>query len=474
MGLFCTALWMGAAIAQKNPSESGPARSEYAIDPRIQEITAEISEERITATLKHLESFGTRNLLSSDTDPSHGTGAARRWIFLEMQSYSPRLRLRFDTYRVKKQGARLVRNVELNNVVAVLPGMKHPERQILVTGHYDTLAIVKKAASATSKGAVPADPENEPSTTDWEKSAESPIAPGVTDDGSGVAVVMELARVLSQREFDATLVFIAFSGEEEGLIGSSLYAAKAEESAENIEAVLNNDIVGSDVSGDGRRENRRVNLYSAGPEDSSSRAVARLVKEIGERYAPGFHVNLIFRPDRFARGGDHTPFNAAGFAGVRLTSPAEFFDNQHTVTDTFQNTSPAYVTRVARVNAAAAAELALAPAPPAVTRIATTGAQKGHAVPRIARGKSGYDAVLRWAPGEKDVSVQGYAIVMRSTLAPLWEKEIFVGDALEHTFSDLPIDDLIFGVKAIGPGGNASPVSAYVMTPFEVKKIETY
>ncbi len=446
------------------------AQAEFAVNPKIQSIVEAVSEERISATLKHLEAFGTRNLLSSDTDATHGIGAARRWIFSEFQSYSPRLQVRFDSYRVKKQGIRIVRDVELNNVVAVLPGVKHPERRILITGHYDSLAIVKLPAPATPS----ADPENEPPTTDWEKSAESAIAPGVTDDGSGVAVAMELARVMSTREFDATLVFVAFSGEEEGLVGSSLYARKAKDAAENIEAVLNNDIVGSDASGDGRRENRRINVYSADPVDSRSRSLARLIKQTAERYLPGMDVNLVFRADRFARGGDHTPFDEAGYAAVRFTAPAENFHNQHSVTDTFANTSPAYATLVAKVNAAAAAELALGPAPPIVTRVPSTGEQAGHVLPRIARGKSGYDAVLRWTPAEKDAPLAGYAILMRSTLAPFWEKRLRVGNVVEYTFPDLPIDDLVLGVEAIDPEGNSSPVSAYVMAPRQIKPIETY
>ena len=435
-----------------------------------------VSEERIAATLKRLETFGTRNLLSADADPEHGTGAARRWIFAQLQAANPRLQVRYDTYRVKKHG-RVIHDVELNNVVAVLPGIKHPERQVLITAHYDTIAIVYKPAPTPPPGDDLLPEEKNPiPVLDPDKSAVSPIAPGVTDDGSGVALVLELARVLSQHEFDATLVFIAFSGEEEGLVGSTLYAAKAKAANSKIEAVLNNDIIGSDASGDGRRATRAINVYSGDPDDSPSRAIARYIKEVGERYVPAMQVSLVFRADRFARGGDHTPFDQAGYAAVRFTTPTENFQNQHTVTDTFANTSPSLTALVAKVNAAAAGSLAMAPAAPLVTRELKTGENKGRIVPRISRGKSEYDAILRWSPGEPIAAgaLLGYAVVMRSTLAPYWEKELFVGNVLEYTFSNVSIDDLVIGVKAVGADGNSSPVSAYVMVTRPIEKIETY
>ncbi len=438
-----------------------------ALNPQIKAAVEGISQERITATLQHLETFGTRNLLSSDTDPEHGIGAARRWIAEQFRSCSPRLQVQFDSYRVKKHG-RIVHDVELNNVVAILPGARHPERQVIVSGHYDSIVMVKKPA-----GEVPADAELSQSV-DWEKTAETPIAPGVTDDGSGVAVVLELARVLSQQQFDATLVFVAFSGEEEGLIGSTLYATRVKAAGENIEAVLNNDIVGSEVSGNGQRDNRAVNLYSADPGDSLSRMVARYTKEIAERYQPEMKVNLVFRADRFARGGDQTPFEQAGYAAVRLTTTAENFANQHTVTDTFANTSPSYTTLVAKVNAAAAASLAIAPAPPITTREVKGGEQKGRRVPNLSRGKSGYDAVLRWTPGEKDADLLGYSVLMRSTLSPFWEKEVFVGNLVEYTLPNVSIDDVVFGVRAFDKQGDPSPVSAYVMVTRPLDKVETY
>lgn len=216
-----------------------------------------------------------------------------------------------------------------------------------------------------------------------------------------------------------------------------------------------------------------INVYSADPADSPSRTLARYIKEASERYFAAMKVNLVFRPDRFARGGDHTPFDQAGYAAVRFTTPTENFKNQHSATDTFANTSPAYTTLVAKVNAAAAASLALAPAAPQVTREVRTGENKGRIVPRISSGKAETDALLRWSPGEKDAGLLGYAVVSRSTLSPYWENEVFVGNVLEYRLPDVSIDDVVFGVKAIDRSGTASLVAPYVMVTRPIVKIET-
>jgi Zn-dependent M28 family amino/carboxypeptidase len=177
---------------------------------------------------------------------------------------------------------------------------------------------------------------------------------------------------MSQYEFDKSVVFIAFSAEEVGLLGSQAYAAKAKQEKMEIEAVLNNDIIGNDVAGNGRSGNNRLRVFSEGPEDSPSRSLARYTKEVAERYLPSITVDLVFRRDRFGRGGDHTSFNREGFAAVRLTTPSENYANQHTATDTFANASVPYTTRVARMNAAVLASLALAPKPPVVSRPRTS------------------------------------------------------------------------------------------------------
>jgi hypothetical protein len=419
-----------------------------AINPAVKTIVDAVSEERITATLQRLEGFGTRNSLSSATDPEHGVGAARKWIYEQFQSYSPGLQVRYDTWHVRTLPPRVVRDTDFVNVVAVLPGKLHPERQFLVTAHYDSLALVWDK------------PEDEGNfaKVNWVKTADAPIAPGVSDDGSGVAAVLELARVMSQYEFSNTIVFIAFAGEEEGLIGSTLYADNAHKEGMKIEGVLNNDIIGTDVGGDGRRNNRAVNVYSGDPNDSPSRTLARYVKSAAERYLPEMRVNLVFRDDRFGRGGDHTPFDRNGYAAVRLTTTTEDYSHQHSPSDTFANASPPYTTLAARVNAAALASLALSPPVPVVAR--------------IGRGKSGYDAALRWSRPEGASEIAGYLVTMRSTTAPEWEKAVSVGDVTEFTLANTPIDDVVFGVAAIGKDGNESLVAPWTMMRHPGEKIE--
>ena len=441
--------------------------SAKSVNPAVKRIVDAISEERIAAIEKKLESFETRDIYSDADHPARGIGAARRWIFEQFQSYNPRLQVSFDSYRVKKQ-KRVFRDVEIVNVVAVLPGTLNRERQILVAGHYDSLHLVRKPR--------PADPAAATDTPeiDEEKSAAMLLAPGVTDDASGTAAVMELARVMSQYEFEKTIVFVAFAGEEEGLLGSTLFAAKARSENRTIDAVLNNDIIGSELAGNGLLENRRIRVFSESPSDSLSRQLARYIRETAERYVPAMTVDLIFRHDRIDRGGDHTAFNYEGYAAVRFTTPAENYANQHTVTDTFANTSPGYAARVTRVNAAALASLALAPKAPVVTREIKSGANKGRIAPNIGRGKSRYAAHLKWTNENPEPDLAGYAIVSRATTAPYWEKEIFVGNVNEYVLEDVSIDDLIFGVKAIDKDGNESLVSAYVDSPRPKRVIEVY
>lgn len=437
---------------------------EKALNPKIVQILDEISEARIQATIERLQAFGTRNTLSNADDPEHGVGAARQWIFREFQSYSPRLQVRFDKYRVKKQGQRIFKDVDLWNVLAVLPGTKMPETQIFVSAHYDSLNMGNRPANAAPGRPAQLTPE------DFEKNASLP-APGACDDASGTAAVMELARVMSRYEFDKTLVFVSFAGEEQGLVGSTLEAARAKKEGAVIEAVLNNDIIGTDRSGSGRIGNGSVNIYSDEAIDSLNQQLSRYAKEIGERYLPAFQVNTIFAQDRLGRGGDHTPFQLEGFAAVRISTPNEIYANQHRDTDLLENMSVPYTARVARFNAAVAASLALAPKPPVVMRTPPAPASAApnaagaprRPTPMISRG-SGYDAVLEWKPAGAEDDIQGYVVVMRSTSAPYWEKEIYAGKVTKFTLKYVSIDDVKFGVKAIGAGGE-SMVAAYVFPP---------
>ncbi len=449
-----------ALLAQSPPS---------ARNPSVMKIVEAVSEERIAASMKKLESFGTRYILSEDS-PGRGIAAAQRWLFDEFKSYSPRLEVAYDTFTLKK-GPRIPRDVELANVVAVLPGTINKDRYIVVGGHYDSIALRRRApgARAPEEGAAPPPEEGSaPPAGEVE-----PLAPGVADNASGTAAVLELARVMSAFEFDKTLVFIAFSAEEVGLHGAASYAKKAKEQKLAIEAMLNNDIIGSDVAGNGRSANGRVRLFAEGPEDSPARSLARYVKEVGERYVPSMTVDLVFRRDRFGRGGDHTAFTREGFGAVRFTTASENYAHQHSATDTFANASVPYTARVTRMNAAVAASLALAPRTPVTRREpgaappAAQGQQRQRGM--LNRGRSGYDAALQWLYPAPEADLAGFAVVIRPTTSALWEREIFVGNVTQFTIPDLSIDDVVIGVKAIDKDGNQSLAATYEQGPFTIR-----
>ena len=410
---FVVLLTLGLAAFAQAPPKS--------IHPGVRKIVDEVSSERIAATMKKLGEFQTRHL----DMPGHE--AARAWIETELRSYSPRLQVRTDRWTVPKM-VRVKTAQEVANLVAVLPGKTEPATQILVTAHYDTIAF---------------------------PSGQNENAPGVTDNGSGTAEAMELARVLSQHEFDKTLVFAIFDGEEEALYGSTLHSMKAKADKTVIEAMLNNDIIGTDTSGNGYRATHVVNVYSGEPMDSGSRALARYVKEVAERYTPDMRAELVFRADRFGRGGDHTPFHQRGFAAVRFTTPAEQLTFQHTPNDNFENSSPPYTTRVAQINAAAAASLALAPAAP---KLATLG-----------RGESHYDADLKW---EAVPRAAGYSVLVRATTAPFWEREFPVGAVTHFILKNVSVDTIVIGVRAWTSDGVESLVSAYAIRERPDRDIE--
>jgi len=419
-----------AAFAQLTPDQ----------DPQISRLVGEVSEERLTDILSKLETFGTRNTMSSIDTPGRGIGAARQWIFDTVKGYSPRLQVSYDTYRIAKQG-RITRDVEARNILALLPGRS--PRRIYVSGHYDTVAIVGGQRDRNSSGAQQPATIAEPDAT----------APGVNDDGSGVALTMELARVFSQSglEFDATLVFMCHVAEEQGLMGAKLHAQKARREHIPIEAVLNNDIVGNDRGGNGIIDGASIRVYSEGPEDSPSRELARYVQRWAGRYVPSHRVRLLSRPDRFGRSGDHTGYTQYGFAAVGFRESRENFTRQHDARDTFEGVSPAYLAQNARVNAAAAASLALAPPAPLVVN------DKGQST--INRAPSGYDAHLQWkaSPG-----ASAYRIFWREAWGPDWQHEMLVGNTTEATLPNTLIDDLVFGVAAVDASGHESLVSPYI------------
>ena len=433
-----------ALVLLSVPAAAGAAPGE-AVDPRIAKALAAVSEERLAGLVRSLAGFETRHTLSRPDTPGRGIGAARDWIVAELGRVCPRLQVGFDTHQVARQGDRVTRDVELRNVVAVLPGRS--PRRVYVTAHYDSVAR-RRPAGAGGGG------------FDW--NAGDLPAPGANDDGSGTALVLELARVLCEGgiDFDATLVFAAFAGEEQGLVGAALHARAAAEQKLAVEAVLNSDIVGNARGGDGVFDSASLRVFSEGPEDSPSRQLARFVARQAAAYVPSRRVRLIARYDRFGRGGDHTPFQQRGFASVRFSESREDYSRQHTAADTPDGVSAPYLAGNARVVAAAAAVLALAPPAPGVV-------DGGR--PMLGRG-AGYDAQLRWkaSPG-----ATGYVVFWREAWGPDWQHERRVGAVTEVLLPGLSIDDHVFGVAAVGPGGHESLVSAYLNPARPERDVQT-
>lgn len=451
------------------------------IDPKIADLVAKVSAERLKATVETLQSFHTRNTLSRQDDPKQGIGAAAAWIHAQFVAAGPRLQVSFDDYDIPKQGDRIVRDTRVRNVMAILPGRR--PRRIYVSGHYDSLARVVRpagAAAASSAQPVAAPTEARPAATaatgqatqgqagpgqarpaadatggfDWGNADN--VAPGANDDGSGTALVMELARVFAQSgmEFDATIVFIALAGEEQGLVGAKLHAQKAAAEKIRIDGVFNNDMVGNSVGGNGIVDAESVRVFAEGPEDSPSRAMARYIQRIAARYVPSHVVRPIARHDRFGRGGDHTAFNQNGFAGVRITESNENYARQHTVDDLAEAVDAVYMARNSRVNVAAVATMAMAPEAPQVND------DRGR--PQLGRQPSGYDARLQWKASAGAVA---YRVYWREAWTPDWQHDVVVGNVTEFVLPNVSIDDYVFGVSAIGAGGHESVVSAYVNPP---------
>ena len=410
-------------------------------DARISKLITSISESRMEQLLRTLVGFGTRNTLSDATSATRGIGAARQWIFDEMKRSSSRLQVSFDTHQIPK-GGRITRDVELSNVVAILPG--RTPRRIYVSGHYDTVNLGAQGQAGLN------------TTGGTYNAADNADAPGADDDGSGTVLVMELARVFAESgmTFDATLVFTAVAGEEQGLIGARAHAKRVK--AENIpvQAVFNNDIVGGSVGGDGTVDGATIRLYSEGPEDSPSRSLAVFTQRVAARYVPSHRVRLMARRDRFGRGGDHTAWNLEGFAAVGFRESRENYGKQHNADDTLDGVSFAYLGQNAHVNAAAMAVLALAPPPPVV--------YTDRGAPTLDRRPSGYDAHLQWkaSPG-----AAGYRIFWREAWAPDWQHELYVGNVTEYVLPHANVDDWVFGVASVDAEGHESTVSAYVAAP---------
>jgi hypothetical protein len=414
---------------------------------QIERILKEISATNIEANIRKLVSFGTRHTLSTPDDPNRGIGAARKWIKEEFDRYSKesggRLIVSEDDF-IQPAGGRVAQLTRLINIVGTLPGKQaeSKDRIYVVSGHYDSICS-----------------PNADVTCD---------APGANDDASGTAAVMEMARVMSQYEFDATIVFMTVPGEEQGLLGAAHWAEEAKKKSLNIAAMFTNDIIGNTSGGNGVRDNRRVRLFSegvpsneteaeartrqsvGGENDGPARQLARYIKEVGERYLPSFEVTLIFRRDRYGRGGDHVPFAQRGYAAVRFTEPNEDFTRQHQKVreengikygDVVEMVDFAYVAQVARVNAAALASMALAPAAP-------TGVT-------FKSARQEYDTLLTWK-ANKELDVAGYRIVWRQTYQPFWTGSVEVGNVTEYMMKGLSKDDYFFAVQAMDKDGNVS------------------
>lgn len=417
-------------------------------DSRIQGLVAGVSEARLRDIDTKLVAFGTRNTLSDATSTTRGIGAARQWIFDELRRTSPRLQVSFDKHMLDKQG-RITRPVELRNVIAILPGRS--SRRIYLGAHYDSLNLGSGAQLAGNK--LPPSPASTPDIQQQPGYDHNVDAPGANDNGSGVALTMELARVFAQSDiqFDATLVFVCWAGEEQGLFGSRAHVQALRTAGTPVEAVFNSDIVGGTTGGSGIVDAGNVRVYSEGPEDSRSRSLARYIERIAAIYVPSHRIRLMAREDRFERGSDHSPFSNVGYPAITFREARENFARQHAATDTLDGVDFRYLAQNARVNAAAIASLALAPPAPMVN------GPRGS--PLISRDPSGYDASLRWAASPGAVN---YRIYWRDTWSNDWQHQQLAGDVTQFTLKDVSIDDFVFGVAAVGADGQESLVSAYV------------
>jgi hypothetical protein len=448
--ILCVILAAPAFSLQSGPSHSAPhTRHAARLNPEITAIVHQISAANIESDIKKLVSFKTRQTLSDTESETTGIGAARRWIKSEFDRYSAesggRLQVAFDEF-TQPAGARNPQPVQVVNVVGTLPGdqPESSDRIYVVSGHYDS----RVSDVLDSKS----------------------FAPGANDDASGTAAVMEMARVMSKYKFHATLVFLAVAGEEQGLLGSTHWAKTAKEKKLDIAGMITNDIIGSSHGEDGHIDNTHVRLFAegippvaqpsddlrtlartGGDNDTPAIELGRKIKEVGEQYVLGMHVTMIYRRDRYLRGGDHSPFLDEGYAAVRMTEPNEIFQHQHQDVrkangvqygDLVEFDDFNYIAQVARVNAASLASLALAPAAP-----------KNVAVDTV---KLENDTSLRW-DANKEPDLAGYRVVWREDTAPLWQHEVLVGNVTAYTVKGVSKDNYIFGVEAVAKGGEASP-----------------
>ena len=410
----------------------------------IPEMLRQVDAHRIEKTVRTLVSFGTRNTLSAQDDPKRGIGAARDWIYQQFQEVAKtsdgRMTVDLQSFeQAPGRFARIAAPTKVTNIVATLHGTQpeSADRIYVVSGHYDSMC-------------------SRPTDADCD-------APGADDDASGVAVSLESARVMAPHKFNATIVFMAVAGEEQGLVGSTYFAEQAKQKKLDIDAMFTNDIVGngkeslrvfsegipSDESADDARTRKSV----GGENDGPSRQLARYIVETSHKYIPDFRVWMIYRRDRYLRGGDHVPFVENGYPAVRFTETNENYNHQHQNVrvengvqygdlpeyDTFS-----YIAKVARVNIASLASLALAPARPKDVKVVTT---------RLTN-----DTDLQWE-ANKEPDFDHYEIVWRDTAEPTWSHSKTIGKETTYSAKDMSKDNYLFGVRAVGKSGAKSPVS---------------
>ncbi|WP_436527967.1 M20/M25/M40 family metallo-hydrolase [Actinoplanes sp. HUAS TT8] len=433
-----------------------PARAAQAAGPRrrlpdagLRAILREIDEKKIEATVRRLAAFGTRHTLSAQDDPVRGIGAARDWIHEQFRTYAERSHGRMTVELqsfVQPVSPRVPTPTVITNVIATLRGSVTPERIYVVTGHYDSR--VTDVLDFTSD------------------------APGADDDASGVAVILELARVLAGREPEATLVFAAVAGEEQGLYGSDHMAQAFKDAGADVQGAFSNDIVGTGDAHDGSRPDpHTVRLFVegvptaetaaeantrrsvGGENDGASRQLGRFVGEVAANPRTGMDVRVVWRRDRYLRGSDHVSFLLRGYPAARFTEPRENFAHEHQDVrvvdgvqygDLVEFCDFGYIAGVARVNAATLWSLANAPGTPKGVVIDTTLLTN--------------ETTLRWTLGtEPDLA--GYEVVWRETTEPDWTHAVTVGKVATATV-DISKDNVLFGVRAVDTAGHRSPAAA--------------
>ena len=415
----------------------------------LRDIQQQVSADRLKNDVTKLVGFGTRHTLSDTKSNTQGIGAARRWIKSEFDKISAQCGGCLEVIYQKQTFSgekRIPEPTEVVNVVAIQRGQLDPNRYIVMSGDIDSRVT---------------DPLNYTS-----------ISPGANDNASGVAGVIEAARVLSQHKFSGSVVYAALSGEEQGLFGGKIMAGIAKKENWRVEAVINNDMIGniSGINGvinnttarvfsEGVRyvetaEEARKRRFTGGEIDSPSRNIARYIDKVADKYRPNLDVMMVYRLDRFGRGGHHRPFNAVGYPAVRIMETNEHYDRQHQdirtengreFGDTLSGVDFDFTAKLTSLNAVTLAAMAWAPPPPANTEI--SGAVKA-------------STTLKWQrpKGSMAKNLAGYRVHWRLTTEPTWTSSQYVGDVTEFELKNIVIDNYFFGVSSVAKDGFESPV----------------